>query len=446
MARLLAGLLLLALALGGCGGSSHPDGPCDPREGWCQERLARLVAEVRGGPFFAPPPVEIIDEDELRARIEADYAALTPAQALDLERWGRALVLLGLASSPDALTAGTIDAFVMGVAAFYSRATGMITVIDRGTPDSLADASFVFAHELTHYAQDLDPSHGFVSLPGSAGKLDTVDAHKHLIEGEAVVVSNLVVARLQARTLPQSAWDTYFGSWLEEVRTYVADDPDPYVSTRNYLPYVVGGAYLQAARAEGGAIGMLAEWDAPIADTASYVQGYPARTGAAAVTDCDLPATPAGHVVLGDDRLGAEQLFAMLAGAEVAGGGAADAPASWSAAGGWRGEALRIYVEDGGDPALAKVAVALRLRLADGVAATALAGALDAAVGAWADVIVEGSDVLRLAGEEATLFDAWDYPLTCDGVPLSAAGVKRRVPGEERHPVFRSLRASRSTW
>jgi len=403
------------------------------------------VAEERGGPFFDPPPVEIIDEAELRARIEADYATLTPEEALDLERWGRALVLLGLVASPDALTQGTIDAFVEGVAAFYARDTGTITVIDRGVPSSLDDASYVFAHELTHYAQDLDPSHGFVSLPGSALNLDTADAYKHLIEGEATVVGNLVLARLRGGSIPQSGWDSYFGSWLENIRTFVAEDPDPYVSTRTYFAYVVGATYLQLARADGGAIGMLAEWDDPLTETASWMQGYPARTGAAGITDCELPGTPAGYVVLADDRLGGEQLFAMLSASEVASGGAPDAPASWNAAKSWRGEALRVFVEDGVDTDLARVALALRLRLVDAAAAVAMGAALDDALGGSAVVTVEGSDVLVLAGEDATLWSAWDYPPTCDPLPLLAPGIKR-LPWEDRHPVPTGLRSARSTW
>ena len=112
---------------------------------------------------------EVISEAELRERYGGETMAPTPEEALSIERWGRTLMLLQLVESPAALLSGSLEDFVTNVAGFYDPSTGVITLIDRGVPTSFESATFLLAHELTHYAQDIDTMAGFGLHEGCAG-------------------------------------------------------------------------------------------------------------------------------------------------------------------------------------------------------------------------------------------------------------------------------------
>ncbi len=168
-------LSVLGLLLAGCA-DDVAQGPCDTRFRACQERIAREVLAARGGPVADLPVIEVITEAELRERFSEEMMALTPEEELSFAWWGRALVLLRLVESPAALTAGTLEDFVTHVAGYYDRETRVITLIDRGVPRSLEDASNLFAHEFAHHVQNVDESAGFALHDGLDDTLDGVDA------------------------------------------------------------------------------------------------------------------------------------------------------------------------------------------------------------------------------------------------------------------------------
>lgn len=401
-------LTLLALGLLGCAEEEVRVGPCDPRLVACQERLARAVSEARGGPEVDLPPVDVITEDELRAFLEGEVEEPTPAEMRQYEVWGHALMLLRLVQSPAALTTGSIDDFVANVAAFYDPDTGGITVIDRGMPTNFAEASYVFAHELTHRAQDIDHEAGFAAHEGLSDSLDGDDALGHHVEGEATVVGNLVLVGLRDQYVSAQGWRDYFAEWLAATRVAVVTDTDPYLVVRSQLKYVVGGAFLMDAWFDGGADNLRQQWDPAILETANWMRGYDSRIAAARFVECEFPSVPAGYSVWADDRLGGEMLFAML----VPDGEAGEAylSSSWASAANWQGDHLRVLVGNtGGDP----VAVAYRVRAATVDQARDIAERLRTAQLEDAVVSQEGSDVLLLLSEQPGLWDTWAYPLTC---------------------------------
>lgn len=420
---------LLALLVWGCADDDTPSGPCDARFVVCQEHLAREVSIARGGPRVELPPVEVITEAELRQRYSDEMMEPTPAEARELDLWGRALMLLRLVDSPAALTTGSLEDFFTNVAGFYDPATGSITIVDRGVPVSLSDATYVFAHELTHRAQDVDQTAGFAAHEGLADSLDGVDALAHHGEGEAVVVGNLVLTSLRGDELSAQDWRDYFAEWLAAERAAVVSTGDPFIAVRSRLKYVVGGAYLMDAWLAGGSDGLREQWNPGILQTASWMRGYDSRIAAAAFLECEFPRAPTGYTAWTNERLGGELLFPML----VPDGQTAETylEGSWTSAMGWRGDHLRVFVAT--SPA-EPVAVAYRVRAAGVDEARDIAARLRAAQAEDVVVYEDAADVLLLVSAEPGVWDSWSYPAGCFNLPMGVSPVRMHALAD-RLPV-----------
>jgi hypothetical protein len=412
---------MVALVVSGCADDAptYPSqGVCDPRAVDCQELLAREVSDARGGEPFTLPPVEVLTESELRARFTMETMAHTPEEARGLDQWGRALRLLRLVESPDALTTGSLEDFLANVAGYYDTETGIITIVDRGTPTRDEEAAEVFAHELTHYVQDIDPTAGFAAHEGvDTSSLDSYDALRHHGEGEAVVVGNLVLDSLRGLSTTPARWRQYYADWLVRERADIAASADPYIAVRTRLKYVVGGAYLSDAWAAGGVDALRAQWTPAILDTANWMRGFDSRLPLERFVECDLPSAPVGYSVAADDRLGAEMLFPMLVPEGVS--QAFRLEAAWDDARSWRGDHLRVFVSSSAaDPDAAPVALAYRVRTDSLERVLSVADRLRQSLGEGVVVVTEGFDVLVLAAEDTGTWTGWSYPLACTGLPM----------------------------
>jgi hypothetical protein len=422
-------LSVLGLLLAGCA-DDVAQGPCDTRFRACQERIAREVLAARGGPVADLPVIEVITEAELRERFSEEMMALTPEEELSFAWWGRALVLLRLVESPAALTAGTLEDFVTHVAGYYDRETRVITLIDRGVPRSLEDASNLFAHEFAHHVQNVDESAGFALHDGLDDTLDGVDALSHHGEGEAVVISGLVTVALRGDTPEAQDWEQYFAGWLVGARAEVADSADPYVVVRSRMKYPVGGAYLMDAWLAGGADGLREQWTPGVRETASWMRGYGERASAEPIDHCEIPRAPLGYAAWTDERLGGELLFPMLVPPEER--GEVYLAASWASAMGWRGDHLRVFVGPTED---APIALAYRVRTASLDAARDIAARLTAAQDEQVIVMHLDTDVLLLASEAAGAWDALSFPLDCAGVPMGLSPARMRSLADRLPPL-----------
>ncbi|MBK6809376.1 MAG: hypothetical protein IPG81_10845 [Sandaracinaceae bacterium] len=422
-------LSVLGLLLAGCA-DDVAQGPCDTRFRACQERIAREVLAARGGPVADLPVIEVITEAELRERFSEEMMALTPEEELSFAWWGRALVLLRLVESPAALTAGTLEDFVTHVAGYYDRETRVITLIDRGVPRSLEDASNLFAHEFAHHVQNVDESAGFALHDGLDDTLDGVDALSHHGEGEAVVISGLVTVALRGDTPEAQDWEQYFAGWLVGARAEVADSADPYVVVRSRMKYPVGGAYLMDAWLAGGADGLREQWTPGVRETASWMHGYGERASAEPIDHCEIPRAPLGYAAWTDERLGGELLFPMLVPPEER--GEVYLAASWASAMGWRGDHLRVFVGPTED---APIALAYRVRTASLDAARDIAARLTAAQDEQVIVMHLDTDVLLLASEEPGAWDALSFPLDCAGVPMGLSPARMRSLADRLPPL-----------
>ena len=160
------------------------------------DSVSREVARVRGLPLKRPIPNEVVDRDELRARLvkmasEEKTAAESAAEAFALERWG--MIPPGLDYE-----AMIVDLLTEQIAGYYDPDTKKLT-ISRSAGDDPGWAEMVLAHELDHGLQDQAfDLHRFEDLPDSEG--DAAVARRALVEGDGIALMiEVMVARNRAK-------------------------------------------------------------------------------------------------------------------------------------------------------------------------------------------------------------------------------------------------------
>jgi hypothetical protein len=160
------------------------------------DAVAREVARVRGLPLKRPIPNEVVDRDELRARLvkmaaEEKTAAESAAEAFALERWGMIPPGLDYESM-------IVDLLTEQIAGYYDPDTKKLT-ISRSAGDDPGWAEMVLAHELDHGLQDQAfDLHRFEDLPDSEG--DASVARRALVEGDGIALMiEVMVTRNRAK-------------------------------------------------------------------------------------------------------------------------------------------------------------------------------------------------------------------------------------------------------
>lgn len=175
-------------------GSAHAD--IDPLAALLArtDSIAKQVAKQRGLPLKKKIEQEVVDRDELRARLmklaaEQKTQTETRAEGLALARWGM------IPLDTDYLQL-MVDLLTDQIAGYYDPDTKKLT-ISKSAGDDPDWAEMVLAHELDHALQDqtydLDK---FEDLPDIEG--DAALARQALVEGDGVVLMiELMLARKQ---------------------------------------------------------------------------------------------------------------------------------------------------------------------------------------------------------------------------------------------------------
>lgn len=160
------------------------------------DAVAREVARIRGLPLRRPIPNEVVDRDELRARLikmaaEDKTAAESAAEALALERWG--MIPPGIDYE-----AMIVDLLTEQIAGYYDPDTKKLT-ISKSAGDDHTWAEMVLAHELEHGLQDQAfDLHRFEDLPATEG--DAAAARRALVEGDGIALMiEVMVARNRSK-------------------------------------------------------------------------------------------------------------------------------------------------------------------------------------------------------------------------------------------------------
>ena len=209
------------------------------------DAVAKEVAKIRGLPLRHSIENEVVDKDELHARLlklAADHktAAETAAEGLALQRWG--LLPLGVD-----YTQTMVDLLTEQIAGYYDPETKKLT-ISKSAGDDPDWAEMVLAHELDHGLQDQAfDLHAFEDLPDSEG--DAALARHALVEGDGIA---LMIEVLLSRRHITAPWaNPAVATKLEEAMTQTGDslDTEPLAIRETMLfPYREGFAFVAALR------------------------------------------------------------------------------------------------------------------------------------------------------------------------------------------------------
>ncbi|HEY6179782.1 MAG TPA: hypothetical protein VIX73_35250 [Kofleriaceae bacterium] len=180
----------------GSGGRARGDGDTLAALLRRTDAVAREVARIRGLPLKQAIPNEVVDRDELRARLlkmaaEDKTAEESAAEGFALERWG----MIPPGTNYERLL---VDLLTDQVAGYYDPDTKKLT-ISRSAGDDPAWAEMVLAHEIDHGLQDQAfDLHRFEDLPSSEG--DAAAARRALVEGDGIALMiEVMVARNRSK-------------------------------------------------------------------------------------------------------------------------------------------------------------------------------------------------------------------------------------------------------
>ena len=342
----MAATLVFVAALAGCGGNDapaaagtfDPDLPeelrCDIATNACQNLVYDSVAAMLGASEFERPSIRTISvdqhADEVRNGLDLDELTGEDAETRGL----RALGFIPPAS--ESVAATQAEYFITQIAAYYSRGSRTITVVDRDYDN--VDAQVLLAHELIHAIQD--NQFELNAVTSGVNTEDGVMGVRGVIEGDAVY-SSFAWAYDKLEYGPDEVdWDEIHARSTERARDRAADPDVALIDSASSFPYSYGFAFMTKATQAGGLPGRAAQFDSPPATALEVMLGFEAE-----LPMLDFPAAapeaPVGdHALEYENRFGAWYVYGLLRR-----GGMSDY-AAWLAALSARGDNVAIY-DDG---------------------------------------------------------------------------------------------------
>ncbi len=338
----------MLVVLMGCGGdetpaavgSFDPDLPevlrCDIATEACQNLVYYSVAAKLGAEEFERPAIRTISvdqhADEVRAGLDFDELTGEDAETRGL----RALGFIPPAS--ESVAATQAEYFITQIAAYYSRGSRSITVIDRDYDD--VDAQVLLAHEFIHAIQD--NQFELNSVTSGVDTEDGVMGVRGVIEGDAVY-SSFAWAYDELEYGPDDIdWDQIHAGSTQRARDRAASPDVALIDSASSFPYSYGFAFMTKATQAGGLPGRAAQFESPPATALEVMLGFGADLPALDIPDA-APESPLGeHALEYENRFGAWYVYGLLRR-----GGMSD-HAAWLAALSARGDNVAIY-DDGSE-------------------------------------------------------------------------------------------------
>jgi hypothetical protein len=222
--------------------SSGPSAVID--ENAVLDEIEAQVVALRGLQPTAKVGREIIDEDQLRTMLTADYDADSPpAYVAANERMYKAL---GLLPADADLKAMQLDLLSAGVAGFYRNDEKKMFVVSRS--GSLgAEDKITYAHEYTHALQDQH----FTVFTDQEKVLDQSDwllARQAIYEGDAsVLMSYWAIGNLTQQELGDVSQAA-----LDPDQQAIIDRMPAILRETLLYPYTTGASYVLSAQLSGG--------------------------------------------------------------------------------------------------------------------------------------------------------------------------------------------------
>lgn len=390
------------VALAGCGDEAPPAPvaiddllSCDITQSACQRGIYDSVAEMLAADGFLMPRIRTISveqhADEVRSGLDLeDLAGEDPRS--------RGLRLLGfIPEVSESLAATQAEYWINQVAAYYSRGSNSITVIDRDyDPGS---AQVILAHEFIHAIQD--NQFDLTQVSRDADTEDSVIGVRSVIEGDAVFSSFAWYYDVNGFAPSQINWDATLAERTVALRERVTDEEIPLIDTASSFPYVYGLQFMTRTSLAGGLPARAAAFESPPATTAEVLAGYGIPVPALDIPEVSHPAPLDGATLEVENRYGAWYVYGFLRRQ-----GMSDEQALLAALS-WVGDELSIY----GDGT--EVVAVWRVRFNNETTPSALATALSTQGGETArSAIAFGDDAFVFAAETAETLLAWaEQPL-----------------------------------
>ena len=200
------------------------------------------VKALRGLPVKQRLDPTILDEAQLRVRIEALFRAENPPAEIAVSQ--ATLVAMGLLPAGTSLADLYVNLLGSQVAGYYDPATKQIYVVAR-TGQIGAIEKVTFAHEFTHALQD--QNFGLKGITtDTLGQGDRSLAHLALIEGDAsLLMTQWLMGHLDGAGIAQiMAGDPAAQAQL--------DAAPPFIKDALLFPYLQGVTFVSSIWAQGG--------------------------------------------------------------------------------------------------------------------------------------------------------------------------------------------------
>jgi hypothetical protein len=415
----IAFVIALAAVVGptGCGDDVPPvptrftdELHCDIGNAECQNRIYDSVAAMLGMDGIERPAIRTISVDQHAEEVRSglDLEDLTGEDATT-----RGLRLMGfIPAASESLTETQVEYWINAIAAYYSRRSRSITVIDRDYED--IDGQAILAHEFTHAIQDIQFNLDEVSA--AADTEDGVMGVRSVIEGDATHTSMAWVYEKLGYLPEEIDWDAIHEERTNNARSMASDPEVALIDSASSFPYAYGFDFMTAVTLSGGLSGRAAAFESPPSTTIEVMVGFGAE-----LSVLDFPATAhpspiEGYAIEVENRFGAWYVYGFLRR-----GGMSD-PEAWLTALSWVGDELAIY-DDGSE-----VVAAWRVRFDDSLNASIVRDQVNAdnREVAWSAVLYE-DDVFVFAAESDETLLAWAaQPLDSMTASLVPKGERRR--------------------
>jgi len=222
--------------------SSSPSASAPIDEATLYRQIEGQVVALRGLPAKQYLEPTILDEAQLRVRLEAQFRAENPPAEIAASQ--ATLVAMGLLPPGTSLADLYVNLLGSQVAGYYDPSTKQIFVVAR-TGQIGAIEKVTFAHEFTHALQD--QNFGLKGITtDTVGQGDRSMAHLALIEGDAsLLMTQWLMGHLDGAGIAQiMAGDPAAQAQL--------DATPPFLKDQLLFPYLQGVAFVSSIWAQGG--------------------------------------------------------------------------------------------------------------------------------------------------------------------------------------------------
>jgi hypothetical protein len=235
-----------------------------------------------------------------------------------------------------------------------------------------------------------------------AVSIDNAMSVDSLVEGEAVLYSNLVYLRITGLSWESIDWNSYYDEMLGRTLELVAGSGSPLILARNLMAYAVGGAYVTDTWIYGRNAAVDRLWNRTSYRMLDWMNGWDyVDPGGIVEPSVPEPDPPEGFEAIFVDQLGAVGLFSFIFGL------AEESEQAWEESFNWRFDQMWTFADLEKD----RHAAIWLFHLIDDTSAAGLADlATDSELSTNWKVSVTGEQVIIMATGDLEVLPTWEYP------------------------------------